>query len=77
MGTGACFEARFAELEPWLAERATGSVAGSRHDRAAVRRQLACTLTCSMSWASPEGRHRQETRTAPVVPLPDLAIEVG
>lgn len=76
VGTGACFTARFAELERWLAEAASAAAAALGQDREPALRRLACTLTYSMAWRTPDGERRHESRTAlSVVPLPDLLLD--
>lgn len=73
VGTGACFEARFGDLERRLADAAADAVAlpGTAGDDA--RQALTCTLSYSMGWTTPDGEDRREERTAhPVVPVPDL-----
>lgn len=75
VGTGASVELRFAGLERWLTD-----VAGSSWETAAqasreMHDRLACTLTYSIRWRSPEGERRHESRTAqPVLPVPDHAL---
>jgi hypothetical protein len=74
VGTGACFTARFAELERWLADAADAAAAALGRDREAASRRLGCTLSYSMAWLTPDGERRRESRVAQaVVPLPDLA----
>lgn len=74
VGTGACFTARFAELERWLADAADAAAAALGRDREAASRRLGCTLSYSMAWLTPDGERRRESRVAyTVVPLPDLA----
>lgn len=69
VGTGACFEARFGELEPWLEEALVGTAEGARH-------RLACTLDYVLVWHGSDGETRQASRTGrAVVPVPDLALE--
>lgn len=78
VGTGACFTARFAELERWLTEAASGAAAALGHDREPALRRLACTLSYTMAWRTPEGERRHESRTAlTVLPLPDLLLDVA
>jgi hypothetical protein len=73
VGTGACFTARFADLERWLADAATSAGAALGRDRETASRRLACTLTYSMAWLTPEGERRHESRAAHrVVPVADL-----
>ncbi|GAA3560110.1 hypothetical protein GCM10022197_14480 [Microlunatus spumicola] len=72
VGTGACFTARFADLERWLTEAA--AAAGLGRDREPAPQRLACTLSYTMAWRTPEGERRRETRVAQgVVPVPDLS----
>ena len=47
-------------------------------DREPALRRLACTLTYSMAWRTPDGERRHESRTAlSVVPLPDLLLDLA
>jgi len=72
VGTGACFTARFADLERWLADAAVA--AGLGRDREPALQRLACTLSYTMAWLTPDGERRRETRVAQgVVPVPDLS----
>ncbi len=76
VATGASFTARFDELERWLADAATAAAAALGRDREPASRRLACTLSYSMAWRTPEGERRLQSRTAhPVVPVPDLSPE--
>ncbi|SEQ54382.1 hypothetical protein [Microlunatus flavus] len=75
VGTGASFQARFAELERWLADVAAHAWVDAGRESAAVRDRLSSTLTYSILWRSPEGERCHETRSAhPVLPVPDLAL---
>ena len=77
VGTGACFELRFAGLEPFLGRLASGRgrpLPG--HERDQLRARLASTLTYSIHWRTPEGERRQEVRNGqPVLPVPDGVLE--
>ena len=79
VGTGACFEARFAGLEGFLGGLAAGrgrSLPG--HEREQLRVRLASTLTYAIHWRTPEGEQRQEVRTEqPVLPVPDGVLEAA
>ena len=68
IGGGACFEARFADLEGSLAAELGGAP-----DEA--RRRLACTLDYAMVWRTGDGETHRENRVGQaVVPVPDLAL---
>jgi hypothetical protein len=81
VGTGACFEARFAGLETFLATVALGNPDGGEaagRERDERRARLASTLTYSILWSTPEGERRRETRTGqPVLPVPDGVLEAA
>lgn len=78
VGTGACFTARFPDLDRWLTDAANGAAAARGRDREPALRRLACTLSYSMAWRTPDGERRRECRTGQsVVPVPILTLELA